>query len=246
MSEQNEEAALDMAPIETPVSMEVPVQEPAQGATTETTPAGGVSQPTILLVRQFMSGGMNVEDRTDETSHVERRTYVYDKEKRTKSAVTRAKYTNRVSDICVHFHGLRACLPSERQLVADTVAEADRELQAIDPSLHASVVFLPVGVEPRGELARAIVTDLLAQMTGQLAERLRVLVAKDPKVTARGRAGLIATCDRLKQWNILGDEVVNRKLEEYKTLFKGEVAAALDKLNSDITALQGEGAYLEL
>lgn len=202
----------------------------------------------VYIARFEMSSpNQTAENREIDDMHKEI-TLQFPKEIRDRIASVRNKYRALILKECVHFHGLQVVGAENRQKVSGYVEQADADLRAIDPQLHAQIVLIPVSVdaEGKGALYTAIQDAIKGQVYSVLLDRLKELAKKD-NVPMRSRNALLDLCDRMKAWNVLGDPNIEETITSYQRLFKeGILKPVAEEVEKVVAAMETAAAFVEL
>ena len=195
---------------------------------------------TLYIVKMVCSNDMVVED----TKVIDERTREirlrYDKETREKIAAVRNRYKRLAYTDVVHFHGLNLVAEERVPEIREVVKEADREMKTISPELYAKLIEIPLGEEviKQGKLYEQIYYAILAQMSKEILRHVERLKSDVP--TARTKKNLIKLIDSFERLNVIGDERINRQIEELKRITNMRVSEIKDTIMKDLDYVLGE------
>jgi len=164
----------------------------------------------------------------------------YDKETREKIATVRNRYKRLAYSDVVHFHGLNLVAEERVPEIREVVKEADREMKNISPELYAKLIEIPLGEEviKQGKLYEQIYYAILAQMSKEILRHVERLKSEVP--TARTKKNLIKLIDSFERLNVIGDERINRQIEELKRITNMRVAEIKETIMKDLDYVLGE------
>src|SRR5690348_5699406 len=116
----------------------------------------------VFIVQVEMSSPSKVAD-TETLDDMHRKTTLsFTPEVREKIKEVRYKARSGIEPYCLPFHGLRVVSAADVPKVQAVIATAKAEMKAIDPTLDATVIPIPLSVDAqaRGELYEAIVSSI--------------------------------------------------------------------------------------
>ena len=174
-------------------------------------------------------------------------TYKFNKETRKHIAAIRGRFHKPIYEGTANFHGLYICQDKHRDELRVLIDKANRELQKIDPMLHAEVMFIPLdaGAIRNGEMYEQINLAVKGQIYTDLMERLKKLA--DSSIKSKSKSSLLKMVDRMEKINVLDDPEISLKIYEIREMIEKEtIKPLLQDLESEVDKINQRGAYLEI
>lgn len=128
--------------------------------------------------------------------------------------------------------------------------EADKEMKAISPSLHATPVLLPLKMDDiaKGELYDHVLSAIKYRIVSQVIERIDDMTKKKSisQLSDRSREALIKMVENLKVVNVLRDAQIDQKLDQIrKSIEKDSIEPLYKELIVEVEALSQRGAFMK-
>jgi hypothetical protein len=202
----------------------------------------------VYIARFEMSSANKTASRKQIDDMHQEVTLEFPKEVRDKIAEVRGKFRRQILRECLHFHGLQVVSGETKNRLVALIEQAEVELKAIDPGLHAQVTLIQVSVDAteKGALYDAVMNAIKGQVYTVLLDRLKGLAGKDD-VPMRSRKALLDLCDRMRTWNVVGDPAVEETIGTYRRMFEeGIIKPVAEEVEKAVAAAESAAAYVEL
>jgi hypothetical protein len=209
-----------------------------------------------------ISGGSPFQGRSWDLDDFNRQMeYKHGKKTRNEIGAIRQRVNVVKDNTCMTFHKkIRFTNENGKKALEKVCAEADRDMKAIDPTLHITPLFFQQTVTQlnTGNMFELMKNELNEQINTRVLDRvesyIKNSVVKDENgnvisnkpLTAQIRATLIKAAEGVRSINILDDPTVNNRIEAIKTLLEtSNLQEARDELLGYIDSIQ-EADNLEI
>lgn len=192
----------------------------------------------IYILKLKMSSAYFLTDSKEMDELKQELTYKFPKMTRLAISAVNTRYRKIQKENALDFYGLfYMCGEEQKDLFTEYATQADKDLQALDTSLHASAVFMPLDMEAikRGEMYQQIIQAIYSRIFGSTVEKLENL-AKSKKrsgLTERSVEALLKLVNSMRTLNVLADTNVTSKLNRISDLIQQN---QIDELQKELQA----------
>lgn len=202
-----------------------------------------------------ISGGSGMRGKSWDLDDYNRQMeYTHDKKTRNKIGANRQRVNVVKDNVCMSFHKkIRFTNENGKKALEKVCAEVDRDMKAIDPTLHITPLFFQQTVTQlnTGNMFELMKNELNEQINTRVLDRVEAYiknsVVKDDNgnvisekpITAQIRATLIKAAEGVRSINILDDPTVNNRVDAIKALLEtANLHEARDELLGYIDSIQ--------
>jgi len=171
--------------------------------------------------------------------------FKHKKETRQRIAAIRMKFKKPIYKDALNFYGIYLCNESQTKSMQESIVEANKELQEIDKSLHASVVFIPINIhevergELYGQVIAAIRYRILSDVIGKIEDKAGQLNKQSKDAMAR-------MIKRLKTVNVLNDPEIDNRLDEIlERILKEDVEVVRKDLKAEMNITSSRIGFIQ-
>lgn len=204
----------------------------------------------IYVINQTMSSHNRLEssERLDEKSR--KLNYSFKEATRKEIHAVYQKYQTRAYDNCLDFHGLHICKEEQLPEIIAGVERANEEMQAIDPSLYATLAYFSLDMTAiaKGETYGQVLSAIRYQVITEVLDRINEMTKNKTisQLSERSREALIKMVSKLKSINILDDAQITQKLDSIKeAIEKDSIEVMKKELLDEVTLMNKAGAFLK-
>jgi|GEM_PF-5856745 hypothetical protein len=200
-----------------------------------------LSDETIYVLQINMS----IPDRTEKEETIDDYTkkikLAFPKDVRKRIQAIRARYKRAIRRNTINFYGLRLADEKLKLNVERLVHNANAELQAIDPSLSAWMVALPLST--RGvmetELREKIYYAIQYQIYTRVLGKIDTLTEEnEEELTAKKRNAIKRVLEELRQLNILKDRKIDLTIDMIENMLEMKVSEIRMRIDEELNMLE--------
>jgi hypothetical protein len=200
----------------------------------------------VYIVQVVMSSPNHILESKEIDDITQETVYKFKKDTRNKINAIRMRQKAPIFNNALDFYGLHLCRDDQIQKIQQAITEANTELEAIDRSLGASVVFIPLNIHEvrRGELYGQVIAAIRFRILSEVIERIEDKVGQLPKQSLEAMKNLI---ERMRAVNVLNDPEVDKKLNEIRDKILSQDVETLRKdLEQELTMTKQRMTYVSL
>lgn len=176
--------------------------------------------------------------------------YKWKKKVRQDISAVRERHGSYLRTNSLDFYGLHICSAEEIEGIMREAQEADKEMKAIEKSLHAIPVLLPLKMDEiaKGELYDQVLSAIRYRIVSQVIERIDDMTKKKSisQLSDRSREALVKMVENLKVVNVLKDAQIDQKLDQIrKSIEKDSIEPLYKELIVEVEALSQRGAFMK-
>lgn len=185
----------------------------------------GIYHVHISMGSQFQGKGKDIDDFTREIK------YKYGKETRQQIGAIRQSVNTRRAAGCTKCFGAYFTNRTGLEQLRDVCAQADREMKAIDPSLHVTMEYIRQHFEDSENIT--VLDKLLKGIRADIHERVLFRIqeviarADNKKLTEKTKKALFSMLDKTKALNLTNDPAVNEDIEKMRARIQADQLAEL-------------------
>ena len=178
-----------------------------------------VKKEAQLFVVQVSMSSPYFTERTvnDEAENSKKMFYKFPKDKRNLIQAARQEVNVARDSGCARFYGLYIANELGKEQLTTLIVESNHKMNAIDPTLHAKVTFMPLSMSglASGNLLDEMVQQIKDQVHGTVLERIKLVIERNGEngtLPMKTRNSLEKMLDRVQAINVLDDPDVNARI----------------------------------
>jgi hypothetical protein len=197
----------------------------------------------ISMGSQFRGTSRDIDDLTREIK------YKWSKDKRNRIGAARQTVNVAVSGTCMKFFKTRFTSAAGKATLERECGIADREMKAIDASLHVTPIFYEqhVSTLAAGNMFEQMKQQLSVQVHQRVLDRIKKTIEQNKKddgtykpLTGKTRTALLTMLDKVGEINVLQDSNVEARIEAMKAQISANSLIPLrDEILAYIEDVQG-------
>ncbi len=172
--------------------------------------------------------------------------YKFKKEARRKIAAIRMRCKKPIYQTGLKFFNNYICTGEQQKVIIASIKEADKELQELDPSLHAEVLFMPIDRTEvaKGAMYERVISAIKFRILGDVIKRLE---EKSGQLTKQSKEAMKRMIQRLKSVNVLNDPEIDKRLDEiYNKIITEDVEVIRTELQQELSLIDSRVGYIQL